>query len=602
MATQRLYEFGPFRLDSKSCVLLRDGAVVPLNPKAFDTLRALVENHGSPVAKDELMKLVWPDTFVEETNLTQQISILRKALGDSPQGSSYIETIPKRGYRFVAALNGHAPARKRRLSRPIIAAALLLVTGAGVLTYALLSRIGRETPGPAIAVLPFVDMSVAKDQEYFSDGLTEELIDALTRVPGLRVAARTSSFAYKRKQQDIREIGARLNVGMVLEGSVRQTSQRLRVTAQLNSVKDGLHLWSETYDRDEKDMFAVQEEIARAIAAALRIRLAIQPNVRLVAQHTLNLEAYDLYLRGRYLWNLRTVEAFAKSRRYFEEAIRTDPKYALAYAGLADTYVQGPVGLPTEEAVPKARAAARRAIEIDDRLAEPHASLALIRFHYDWDWPGAEQEFQRAIQLNPNHANAHHAYSHFLTAMGRHAESLREAQKALDLDPLETIVNTHMEWCLYYARQYDRALVKCRQSLEKDPTFLMSILILGVTYEQKGLYPEAIAAFQNGVRLSKDDAEIGYLGNALAVAGRKQDALRVLGDLQRTSKERRVSPYSIALVYVGLGDKDRAFEWLERAYAERSPKLVYLQVEPQLDPLRSDPRFATLMTKMGLIN
>jgi len=252
--------------------------------------------------------------------------------------------------------------------------------------------------------------------------------------------------------------------------------------------------------------------------------------------------------------------------------------------------------------VPKARAAARRAIEIDDRLAEPHASIALIRFHYDWDWPGAEQEFQRAIQLNPNHANAHHAYSHFLTAMGRHAESLREAQKALDLDPLETIVNTHMEWCLYYARQYDRALVKCRQSLEKDPTFLMSTLILGVTYEQKGLYPEAIAAFQNGVRLSKDDAEIGYLGNAFAVAGRKLDAFRVLGDLQRISKKRHVSPYSIALVYVGLGDKDRAFEWLERAYAERSPKLVYLKVEPQLDPLRSDPRFATLMTKMGLIN
>jgi tetratricopeptide (TPR) repeat protein len=389
---------------------------------------------------------------------------------------------------------------------------------------------------------------------------------------------------------------------MVLEGSVRQTGLRLRITAQLNSVKDGLHLWSEIYDRDAKDIFSVQEEIARAIVAALRIRLATQPNVRLMPRHTLNLEAYDLYLRGRYFWNARTVEAVAKSRRYFEEAIRTDPTYALAYAGLADAYVQGEVGLPAAEAVPKARAAARRAIEIDDRLAEPHVSVAQIRFTYDWDWPGAEQEFQRTIQLNPNYSNAHHAYSHFLTAMGRHAESLREAQKALDLDPLETIINTHMAWCLFYARQYDRALAKSRENVDKDPNFLTSKVILGYTYQEKAMYAEAIAAFQDGVRLSKDDIEVGYLGNAFAVAGRKQDAFRVLGDLRRLSKERHVSPYSIALVYVGLGDKGRAFEWLERAYAERSPELVYLKVEPQLDPLRSDPRFATLMTKMGLIN
>ena len=602
MTTQRFYEFGPFRLDSKSCVLLRAGAVVPLNPKAFDTLRVLVENHGSAVGKDELMKLVWPDTFVEETNLTQQISILRKALGDSPEGSSYIETIPKRGYRFVAALNGQVTARKKRLNWPVVSASLLLVTVASVWAYVRLSRSGRESMLPAIAVLPFVDMSAAKDQEYFSDGLTEQLIDALTRVPGLQVAARTSSSAFKGKQQDIREIGARLKVGMVLEGSVRQTGQRLRITAQLNSVKNGFHLWSETYDRDEKDIFAVQEEIARAIVVALKIRLTTQPNVRLVTQHTANLEAYNLYLKGRYFWNVRTVEALAKSRRYFEEAIRTDPNYALAYSGLANAYVQGPVGIPTHEAVPKARAAARRAIEIDDRLAEPHASMAQIRLYYDWDWPGAQQEFQRAIHLDPNNANAHHAYSHYLTAMGRHAESLREAQKALDLDPFETIINTHMEWCFFYARQYDRALAKCRQTLRNDPNFLMSKLILGHIYERKQMYPEAIAALQDSVRLSKDDAALGYLGNALAVAGRNEDALRVLSDLQRISKERHVSPYSIALLYVGLGDKNRAFEWLERTYAERSPKLVYLKVEPQLDPLRSDPRFGTLMAKMGFDN
>ncbi len=390
MATQRFYEFGPFRLDSKSCVLLRDGGIVPLNPKAFDTLRALVENQGSPVGKDELMKLVWPDTFVEETNLTQQISILRKALGDTPDGCSYIETIPKRGYLFVAALNGQVPSRKKRLNWLVITATVLLVAGASVLAYALLSKAGREATLTTIAVLPFVDMSAAKDQEYFSDGLTEELTDALARVPGLSVAARTSSSAYKGKQQDIRDIGARLKVGMIIEGSVRRSGQRLRITAQLNSVKSGFHLWSETYDRDEKDIFVIQEEIARAIVAVLKIRLATAPNVRLVAQHTVSPDAYNQYLKGRYFWNERTIEAFAKSRRYFEEAIRTDPNYALAYSGLADTYVAGPVGLPSEEAVPKARAAARRAIEIDDRLSEPHVVIADIRFTYDWDWPGAE--------------------------------------------------------------------------------------------------------------------------------------------------------------------------------------------------------------------
>jgi TolB-like protein/tetratricopeptide (TPR) repeat protein len=445
-------------------------------------------------------------------------------------------------------------------------------------------------------------MSADKSQEYFTDGLTEELIDALAKAPGLRVVARTSSFAFKGKQQDIREIGGTLKVGMVVEGSVRQTGERLRITAQLNSVKDGFHIWSETYERDRKDIFAVQEEIARSVVGALKIRLAAQPNKRLATQPTPSLEAYSLYLKGRYFWNERTVEALARARQYFEEAIRIDPNYALAYAGLADAYVQGPVGLPPSEAVPKARAAARKAIEIDDRLAEPHSSLGFIHFNHDWDWPGAEQEFKRAIELNPNYANAHHAYSHYLTAMGRHSESLHESQRALDLDPLETIINTHMEWHFLYARQYDQALAKCRQTLEHDPNFLMSKLILGQTYQQKGMYQDAIASFQNSLRLSKDDLEVGYLGNALAVAGRKEDALRVLGDLQKLSKERHVSPYSIALVYVGLGERDHALEWLERAYAERSPQLVVLKVEPRLDGIRSDPRFGALMAKMGFSN
>ena len=600
MAEQRFYGFGPFRLDSKARVLLRGSEVVALTPKALDTLLVLVEHGGSPVLKDDLMKQVWPETFVEETNLTQQISLLRKVLDDSSGGVSYIETIPKRGYRFAAALNKEVPVRRKRPASVFIGAAVALLACVGLAVYLWGSRAGSETNPPAIAVLPFADMSADKSQEYFTDGLTEELIDALAKTPGLRVVARTSSFAFKGKQQDVREIGERLKVGMVVEGSVRQTGERLRITAQLDSVKDGLHIWSATYERDRKDIFAVQAEIARAVAAALKIQLADQPNKRLATQPTASLEAYGLYLKGRYAWNERTAEALARARHYFEEAIRIDPNYASAYAGLADAYVQGPVGLPPSEAIPKARAAARKAIELDDRLAEPHSSLGFIHFNHDWDWPGAELEFKRAIELNPNYANVHHAYSHYLTSMGRHLESLRESQTALDLDPLETIINTHMEWYLHYARQYDQALAKCLRTLEKDPNFLMSKLILGQTYEQKGMNQQAIAAFQDAIRLSKDDIEVGYLGNALAVAGRKDDALGVLVDLQKLSKERRVSPYSIALVYTGLGDRDHAFEWLERAYAERSPQLVILKVEPRFDSIRSDPRFGALMARMGL--
>ena len=337
MQRRHYYDFGPFRLDSKSLVLLRDGAVVPVAPKALQTLLVLVENGESPVTKDDLMKQVWPDTFVEETNLTQQISLLRKVLDDSSGSASCIETIPKRGYRFTAALNPEVPVPRSRLHWFRIAAVCAAVASIGIAAYLWRSRAPLADNSPAIAVLPFVDMSEDKSQEYFTDGLTEELIDALAKAPGLRVAARTSSFAFKGKQQDVRTIGRTLQVAMVVEGSVRQTGDRLRITAQLNSVKDGLHIWSETYDRDRRDIFAIQEEIARAVVAALRIRIAAGPDSKAATQYAPDLEAYSLYLKGRYAWNERTAESLARARQYFEEAIRADPKFALAYAGLADT-------------------------------------------------------------------------------------------------------------------------------------------------------------------------------------------------------------------------------------------------------------------------
>ena len=457
----------------------------------------------------------------------------------------------------------------------------------------------------SIAALPFVNMSDDPANEYFSDGLTEELINALSKIEGLHVAARTSVFQFKGKNHDIRKIGRQLNVGAVLEGSVRREGDRVRVTAQLNSTANGYHLWSETYDRDMKHVFAIQEDISQAIAQKLRIQVPVGAR-RLVKQYTEDPEAHDLYLRGRYFWNKRVDEAVRKGITYFQQAIDRDPGFALAWSGLADCFLSLAFSFDAgttspHEAVPRAKAALSRALEIDDSLPEAHISLAFVRFLFDWDWRETEAQFGRALELNPRYAHAHHWYSHYLMAVGRVQDSLVESKRALELDPLDAIINTHMGWHHLYAHEYKQAIEHLDSALELAPNYFHTQRELGRAYAQMGRYREAVNALQKALRLAPEDGfALGALGNVYGLAGKKAAAEKLLAGLKKLAGRRYVSPYFEAAIYAGLGRNDLSITSLEKAYAERADALVYLKAEPMFANLHGEPKFAALLEKMAL--
>ncbi|MDA2928401.1 protein kinase [Acidobacteria bacterium AH-259-O06] len=460
-----------------------------------------------------------------------------------------------------------------------------------------------ETAGPSIAVLPFADISPEKDQEYFCDGLSEELINSLTKLENLRVVARTSAFSFKGGKQDIREIGKKLKVATILEGSVRKAGNRLRITAQLINSADGYQLWSDRYDREMGDVFAIQDEITQEIVNILKVKLVSKQGIPLVKRYTENLDAYNLYLKGRYHWNKRTEEAFKKGIEFFEQAVKEDPNYAQAYAGLADCYNQlGDYGyLSPMEVRSKAKRAAVKALEIDSTFAEAHTSLAYPIMLYDWDWLVAEREFKRAIELNPSYATAHQLYAEYLTAMGRMDEAIAEIKRAQELDSLSLIINTIVAWVFYRARQYDPAVEQCQKTLDLDPNFALAHHLLGWVYAQKSMHQEAVAEAQKSVALSgRGTLMVASLGYAYAASGETDEARKVLVELKERSNQEYVPPYDIALVHTGLGEKDEAFAWLEKAYRERYGWLVYLKADPIWDPLRSDPRFTDLLRRLGL--
>jgi len=459
-------------------------------------------------------------------------------------------------------------------------------------------------PAESIAVLSFLNMSGDPDNEYFGDGIAEELINLLTGVKGLRVASRTSAFAFKGTKTDPRTIGQTLNVQNVLEGSVRKAGNRLRVTAQLINAADGYHLWSERYDRDMADVFVIQDEISQTIVKALQIQLSPERQRTLVKRHTDNPDAYNAYLKGRHHWNNRPLGT-PKAIEYFEQAISLDPDYAMAYSGLADCYStlgsweNG--GMPPREAFSKGAAAARRALELDDTLGEAHSSMAFVNLHFDWDWPSAERGFHRAIELSPSYPTAHHWCSHFAMALGRLEESLAESQLYLELEPTDVMANFHLVWHYWLARQPEPAIDQGWKTLELHPTAFWPGFFMGLAYEDHEQMDQAIAHFQNAVTMSGGKSFVrAALGHAYAVAGARDLAAEVLEQLEDQSVRQYTPAYDRAVIYAGLGDRDRAFEWLERAYVERSSWMSYLRVEPRLDALRSDSRFVTLLKKVGL--
>lgn len=643
----RFYEFGSFQLDTGERLLLCNGQPVPLPPKVYDTLLALVENYGHIIEKEELMRAVWPDTFVEEANLTVNISALRKALGEGVPEQRYIETVPRRGYRFVSAVTEvekESPApldeptepqivpdnpqrvevkdkveaanrkisqsagvwaklKRRRLSLGLAGVTLLIVI-LPLLAYFIMSE--RAVPGlkvRSIAVLPFKPLVADSRDESLEMGMCDALITRLGGINQLVVRPTSSVILYNKPGQDPLAAGRALGVDALLDGYVQRSGDRIRVTVQLLSVSDGRHLWSRQFNEKFTDIFTVEDSISSQMVEALVLNLTGEEQRRVTKHYTENIEAYQLYLKGRYFQDKRTSEGLRKSIDYFQEATQIDPQYALAFAGLSDSYITLAIrtDFPPQEAYKKAKILVKSALEIDDTLAEAHASLANITFWHDWDWAGAESEFKRAFELSPNYPLAYQYFASYLVAQGRHQEALSASKRSLAIAPLSLPANVQLARTLFLTRSYDEAIEQCRKTLELDQNFGGAHLFLGRSYSQKAMYKEALVELEKAKNLLGGNAEIvSLVGYTFAVSGQRVEALKILEELQRSAKTKYVSPYYLAMVYAGLGEKNKAFEWLERAYVDKEGRLTILKFVPEFDTLHTDSRFANLLRRVGL--
>jgi TolB-like protein/tetratricopeptide (TPR) repeat protein len=575
------FRFGPFVLDVADRSLKRGGVPVALTPKLFDLLVALVTNAGRLVEKDALLKSVWPDVAVEEGNLTKGVFSLRQLL--EQEGTRYIETVPKRGYRFAAAVT------REPAAAPSPSPAAVSV---GPPAH-------EQPPENSIAVMPFTDMSAARDQEFFCEGMSEEIINALGRVPELRVASYTSSLRFKGKATDPQSIGRELMVSWLLEGSVRKSGEMVRIAVQLVRASDGFSAWSGRFDRRLDDIFTVQDDIAGMIAETLtkRVAGAVGP---LVTSKTSNREAYSLYLEGRYLWNKRPGDVVWQALDRFERAIALDPTFAPAHAALAAVY--GTLGawefgvLPPAEALAKAKAAAARALELDPQLAAGHTAVGYTRLHFDWNADSACREFDQAIALNPAWVDAHHWHSHALCAAARFPESLAACRRIVELDPLNPLMHAHVAWHHYMAKEFSEALAQAEGVVRMEPGFHWGHFFAGWALERLGRGAEAIAALKEAVhRSSNSPVMLAGLGHALAVLQDRREALRIARDLERLRGDKGLFAYELGVIHLALGDHDRAFTWFSSAVEERSGWIAYVRVDPRLDTVRSDPRLDRIL-------
>ena len=644
--------FGAYEFDLRAGELRKHGMRIKLQEQPCQILAILLEHRGEMVTREELQSRLWPrNTFVDfDHSLNTAVMRLREALSDSSENPRFIETLPRRGYRFVAPVEeksaplteSHPPQTARLGASPTanpnenpalsLASAEFPATAAKksdrvlrprlfsltifLIVIVLAASFGfRYLPRPSVAVapqgrmtslvvLPFENLSADKDQAYFADGMTDELIAHLAKIRSLRVISRTSSMEYKGTHKALSQIARDLNVDSVVEGTVLRSGDRVRITAELVQVATDRHLWAETYESQLGDILTLQSHVASAIVNEIRVKLTPEDQVRLATTRPVSTQSYENYLKGRYYWNKRSQEGLTKAIDYFQLAIEKDPNYALAYAGLADCYsiigsaIVGTV--PASGVAPQARAAALKSLELDDTLAEAHTSLATVRFNYDWDWNAAASGFRRAVELNPSYATAYQRNSLYLMSMGRTSESIAEMNRAHDLDPLSISMNFSLGWRLYMAREYDQAIEQLRNTIDMDPAFVLPHLVLGQAYEQKKAYDQAIAELRRATELSLGSPPVlAALARTLAVSGRITEARNLLEQLQ-LSKRQYVSPFYVAIVYAGLGENERALDWLEKAYADHSNAIVFLKVDPQLDTLRSYPRFHELQRKLRL--
>jgi TolB-like protein/DNA-binding winged helix-turn-helix (wHTH) protein/Tfp pilus assembly protein PilF len=631
------YRFGPYELRTRTRELYKQGHKVKLRPQPFQILGILAERAGDVVTREELRDLLWSkETFVDfEHGLNTAIKELRGVLNDSASDPRYIETLPKLGYRIIMPVEvdeatcevhdaiAQPPATTSddprpgvfpvdvspalRLRRWALALGIPLVILVALAVYFQWSRSRVRSPQAGgrvmLAVLPFENLTGDSTQEYFSDGLTEEMIAQVGRLDPQRlgVIARTSVMHYKNSREPLEQIGHELGVQYVLEGSVRRDADKVRVSAQLVQVKDQSPMWARQYDRELSKLLVLQAEIAQEIGGEIQITLGEPKRINAARETPLSpsaIEAHDLYLKGRYFWNKRTAEGFQRAVECFQQAVAKEPTYARAYAGLADSYglmSSYSVALP-KEVMPKARVAALRALELDDGLAEAHASLALIAQNYDLDWQTAEKEYRRAIELDPNYATAHHWYAEYLALMGRFDEAFIEIERARQLDPLSLIIATDQGAILYFSRQYDRAIGQLRTVLDMEPNFPRAH-ILAFAYVQKGMYAEGLADVEKWRRI--DDSALSWMMLAYVYgrSGQQAKARAALRKLEELNRSREPNPLMIAVAHTGMGEIEEAITWLQKAYADHTISTA-LKVDPIYDPLRSDPRFQELLRRM----
>ncbi|HEY6189955.1 MAG TPA: tetratricopeptide repeat protein [Pyrinomonadaceae bacterium] len=686
-----LYEFGDFQLDAAERCLLRAGEPVALTPKAFDTLLLLVSRSGHIVEKDELLKEVWPDAFVEEATVAQNIFTLRKALGQGPNGNRFIETVPKRGYRFVASVrevregddvlvlekhtrteivteeessedaaagqgqaglaqraattpNGwHAPStdeeaatdavgpnapeagvalakpqtaradfgvKPQRKLRPYLLAglALLVMTSLGFSFWQWRRTRQREAASlvKSIAVLPFKPLDADSGNELLGLGMADAIIIRLSKFQRLPVLPTSAIIKYTGRDNDPWALGQALGVDAVLNGTVQRSGDRVRVTVQLISLSDGRTLWSDKFDEQFTSIFAVQDSISERVAQALALQLTGDQRKQLAKRYTDNTEAYQAYVMGLYFYNKRTKEGMEKAAEYFEQAIARDQNYALAYALLADTYYLNAYyrfsSMPHREMVLKAKAAATRALELDETLAEAHTAMATILSDIGEDIGASEREHKRAIELNPNYAMAHLRYGWFLFGKNEVDEAIREMRRAQELDPLSTTTNGALAGALLFSREWDESIKYSKRALEIEPNNFVSHLNLGDAYEGKGMYDQSIAEYQRAREIHSASWDpIASLGHVYALAGRRADAEKMLMMMQELAKKDKRALYGVAAIYTALGDKGKAFEWLEKALEAKAAMPRNLRYDPDIDVLRADPRFKELLQRHGLL-
>ena len=620
----KFYAFGDFRLDSGKRLLFDgSGEVVPLMPKAFDTLLYLIQNSGRIIEKDEILSSVWADTVVEENNLTQNISVLRRIFGEKPGEHRYIVTVPGRGYKFVAAVgdlpeddqseieglkfeknedvtpHSETPTSKsngQTTTRIWPAAVLIsLIVGLAFLGFLLLKekQTALMVPIKSVAVLPFKPLAAESRNEALELGMADNLISRLSGSGEISVRPLNAVLRYNSLDQDPLAAAASLRADAVLDGSIQTSGDRIRVSARLIRASDGKQLWADQFDEKFTDIFSVQDSISQKVAAALQVRLGLKK------RFTENVEAYEYYANGQYHRLKLTKPDIEKALGYFQKAIDVDPAYALAYVGLAETYYPMALTLemPSDGPMMKAKAAAERAIELDPDLADGYAAIGLINFWYEWDWKTAERNFQRAAVLAPN--RAHWGYAHLLSNMGRHEEALAQIKTAREIDPVNVIIGSIEGQALFFAGKNDEALDRLRKTIELYPNFWLAHLFISRAYSEKGMHSEAIASAEKAFELSRSSQANAYRGYVLAKSGRIADTERILSEMKKDSDTRYVPAYTMAEVYNALGDTGKALEYLEKGIAEKDVRMVFVKIDPMWNNLRTNPRFVKIIELMN---